>query len=213
MTAIEPPSNPTKDNFIFKGWYTDISFEIPFDFNSEITSNTDIYAKWNKIHTVSFETNGGSEISPQKVEDGFSAVIPQTIPSKYKYVFIDWYTTSELKDEFNFDSKITSDTVIYAKWEDVLVVNGSKGLDYELHEEISYEIVDGYYQEIKMNVCTITGIGECTATVVYIPKSIDGCIVKTIGKKAFDNCTSITGFKYWGSNFLRLFNIKYNFLQ
>jgi uncharacterized repeat protein (TIGR02543 family) len=194
LTATEPTSSPTKDKYIFKGWYTDSSFTSPFDFDSAITSNTTIYAKWNKIHTVSFETNGGSEIESQKVENGFSVVIPQNNPTKYKYVFIGWYTTNELTVKFDFASEITSDTIIYAKWEDVLVVDGSRGLDYEFHEETSYEIVDDYYQEITRNVCTITGIGDCTDSIVYIPKSIDGCIVKTIGAKAFDNCTSITGF-------------------
>ena len=41
------PSDPTKDNYDFKGWYKDSGYNTEFDFDTEtITSATTIYAKW-----------------------------------------------------------------------------------------------------------------------------------------------------------------------
>jgi len=40
--------------------------------------------------------------------------------------------------------------------------------------------------------CTITGIGICTDTELYIPQSINGYTVTIIGERAFDGCSSLT---------------------
>ena len=40
------PSNPTKLNHRFDGWYTDLEFTDEFEFTNKITSNTKIYAKF-----------------------------------------------------------------------------------------------------------------------------------------------------------------------
>ena len=55
----------------------------------------------------------------------------------------------------------------------------SKGLDYE---------INGKY-------CTITGIGSCKDTEIYIPEEIEGKKVTTIGAKAFEDNTTVT--KIW----------------
>lgn len=40
------PTDPTKDGYIFKGWYTDDTYETEFDFNASVTANATAYAKW-----------------------------------------------------------------------------------------------------------------------------------------------------------------------
>ena len=55
--------------------------------------------------------------------------------------------------------------------EEVLPATGSQGLAYEVN-------ADG-------TTCTITGMGICTDTEVYIPATIDGYSVTAIGAKAF----------------------------
>lgn len=47
-TATEP-ENPTRDDYVFGGWYKDIILSEPFDFSyDEITTNITLYAKWTK---------------------------------------------------------------------------------------------------------------------------------------------------------------------
>ena len=179
---------------VFEGWYTSTNYDTEYDFSLPVIQNITLYAKWIPVYTVMFETNGGSSVSPQYIQSGCYAVPPAENPIKYKYVFMGWFTTEDLENEFDFETEISSDTKVYAKWEDVLVVEGSKGLDYEMTEEPYYLLIDDCYYEFTRKICTITGIGECTDSIVYIPKSIDGGDVTAIAELAFENCTSVTKF-------------------
>ena len=64
---------------------------------------------------VSFETDGGDEIAPQYVWLNENAAAPET-PEKPGCEFIGWYTDSDFTDEFDFDTPITGDITLYAKW-------------------------------------------------------------------------------------------------
>ncbi len=47
-TVLTLPAVPTKDGYTFMGWYKDINGTKPFDFNTKISGNVSIYAKWIK---------------------------------------------------------------------------------------------------------------------------------------------------------------------
>ena len=42
------PADPTASGWTFGGWYADATFSTKFDFNTAITANTTVYAKWTK---------------------------------------------------------------------------------------------------------------------------------------------------------------------
>ncbi len=113
------PSNPTKSNARFIGWYSNEDLTTEFNFSTAITSDTTIYAKWEEIVTreVTFETNGGSTIASQIIEDGTTATKPSN-PTRDGYYFVGWYSNEGLTTEFSFTTVITSDTTIYAKWQE-----------------------------------------------------------------------------------------------
>lgn len=67
-------------------------------------------------HKVSFDTNDGSDVDDQFLKTGEKVTQPNT-PTKDGYLFVDWYSDDELTVPFDFDSTITEDTIIYAKWE------------------------------------------------------------------------------------------------
>ncbi len=56
------PENPTKDGYIFAGWYTkDADNEYkPFDFNTTITEDITLYAQWEKIPDHQLTVIGGT---------------------------------------------------------------------------------------------------------------------------------------------------------
>ena len=50
---IKAPSTPTKDKYLFRGWYEDDTLSIPFDFNNTpITSDMTLYAKWEAANSI-----------------------------------------------------------------------------------------------------------------------------------------------------------------
>ena len=42
------PADPKASGYTFGGWYADAAFSAKFDFNTAITENTTVYAKWTK---------------------------------------------------------------------------------------------------------------------------------------------------------------------
>ena len=103
------------DGYVFKGWYLDKGFN-EYVRTLEAVDNITVYAKWAKIHTVSFDTLEGTTIDSQRVEDGKIATEPLTNPTKTGFYFDGWYSDSEYKKAFDFYQEIKADTTIYAKW-------------------------------------------------------------------------------------------------
>ena len=86
-----------------------------------------IYALWSvQYYTVSFETDGGSVVPAQSVAYGKTAYEPDD-PYKAGSSFEGWYADPQLTQPFSFTTPITRDTVLYAKWDQVVkytVVSG-----------------------------------------------------------------------------------------
>ncbi len=71
-------------------------------------------ANINKI-TVTFETNGGSDIAKQVLELN-DLINKPADPTKEGFVFAGWYLDSDFTMEYDFDTKVTNDITLYAKW-------------------------------------------------------------------------------------------------
>ena len=65
---------------------------------------------------VTYDTNGGSTISPQLVSASGGKVVFQYIPVKECYSFEGWYYDSALTQAYNWSDLITRDLTLYAKW-------------------------------------------------------------------------------------------------
>ncbi len=59
---IERPADPTKEGYIFVGWYSDSKLTKPFDFSAELTANSTLYAKWKENNEIIL-TIGSQKIS------------------------------------------------------------------------------------------------------------------------------------------------------
>ena len=108
---------PIVEGFTFDGWYADKAHETKFDFNTQITSDTKVYAKWTaKDYEVSFITEHGKTPTSQNVPYNKTATNPGEL-SEDGYTFGGWYTDETYKTKFDFSTAITGDTKVYAKWE------------------------------------------------------------------------------------------------
>ena len=105
---------PFKEDYTFAGWYLNADFSgdavsFPLSLNANIT----LYAKWNKNYTVSFNSNGGTEVS--SIKTGVLQEIPFT--EKENYEFAGWYANSSLSGEkISVPYTVTQDITLYAKW-------------------------------------------------------------------------------------------------
>ena len=131
---------PEVDGYTFGGWYTDNKYTTEFDFNTQITSNTTVYAKWTaKDYEVSFVTEHGKAPASQNVPYNETASDPGKLKEE-GYTFIGWYTDHTCTTEFKFSTPITGDTKVYAKWEKNAPVLPDT---YELNVSGAFVYVDG----------------------------------------------------------------------
>lgn len=101
---------------IFGGWYIDVDCTQSYNFETIVTNNFILYARWTTVsYKVSFNTNGGSYIVPVWVAEG-SAVSRPSSPTLTGYTFDDWYNSDKLLTLWDFSTLIFEDITLYANW-------------------------------------------------------------------------------------------------
>ena len=123
--SFDIPDDPSKEGYVFGGWYTDnnkwnepltVSSIINFPLSKSIPITA--YAKWLNInYTINFDTNGGNAVEDLFVDN---VDIPLPEPTKSGYNFSGWYVDSELKNEFSTKMPLdltNNQITVYAKWE------------------------------------------------------------------------------------------------
>ena len=75
------------------------------------------------IHTVTFDSNGGSAVAAQNVVGGQQTPEPGK-PMKQGYRFAGWYAAQDLSgDAYDFSAAVNSSFTLYAKWESVAAIS------------------------------------------------------------------------------------------
>ena len=187
--TITIPDNPTKTGYAFAGWYLDEDYNTSAIniLAQEISSNIMIYAKWDVdeehvapvTYTISFNTNGGSEIADIAIESGNTITFPDN-PSKDGYTFDGWFWDKDIWEQpFTanslLDASIHSNVTVYAKW--IALYTSPKALLYKYNLDIdAYEVSAG----------TIMS-GEVVIDSQYDDGINGNRAVKVIAKNAFKN--------------------------
>ena len=113
-TKVVKPANPTKTGYTFIGWSLNGK---SYDFNSKVNGDITLVATWKETvkenYTVSFNTDGGNDITSQTVLEGEKATKP-TDPVKEGYKFNGWTLNGKTYD---FNSKVTKNITLVATWE------------------------------------------------------------------------------------------------
>lgn len=128
------------EGYKLDGWYVDSNFEIPYNFDIEVSSNLTLYAKWSLVenpetpdnpntpdtpevtkYTITFDLDGGEgDFASYEVDENATISKPTSNPTKSGYVFKGWVDSNG--NEFNFDTPITSNTTIKAKYNQLFTV-------------------------------------------------------------------------------------------
>ena len=84
-TVITAPEAPTREGYTFIGWDKEIPTTMPAE-------NMTVTAQWEiNQYTITFDTNGGSEIAPITQDYGTAITAPDD-PTREGYTFIGWDT-------------------------------------------------------------------------------------------------------------------------
>lgn len=114
---------PSRAGYQFAGWQDKDGNQYAAGNTVTVDHDITLTAQWNKLVTVSFDLcgHGGANISSQTFVSGNKASEP-TAPKEDGWVFGGWYTEKGCQYRFSFDSAVTSDITLYAKWDRVTTV-------------------------------------------------------------------------------------------
>ena len=116
--SAEAPADPTRSGYTFTGW--DVSY-------TDVTSDVTVTAQWvpaptvtppAQAVTVTFDTQGGTAISPVTVAKGGSVTLP-TLARTEESLFMGWFTQpGGAGTQVSSPMTVTADTTVYASWID-----------------------------------------------------------------------------------------------
>lgn len=118
--VLARPDGLSKENATFAGWKIG---ETTYQVGDEVTlnENTTATAQWSaSIHTVRFDTKGGSDVDDQKVVHG-QKLTDVTEPKLDGKVFTGWKEKGKESQQdpyFDLNSDITEDKILVAQWQD-----------------------------------------------------------------------------------------------
>jgi uncharacterized repeat protein (TIGR02543 family) len=118
--ATEPAPMTRSGTWTFVGWYKDNgTWEQKWNFATDVvTADIILYAYWKSTTqvTVTFNTNGGSNIASVTIAEGEKVSKPAD-PTRSGFIFSGWYKDAAFTVVWSFDSDlVNANTTIYAKW-------------------------------------------------------------------------------------------------
>ena len=124
LSSLPTPTAPIPGQE-FVGWYTAEEGGEKVTTDTVFTSDTTLYARWNKevtppatTYKVTFLDENGNALYPtESVAEGETVTKPAD-PEKDGYTFLGWYTDDD--ELFDFDTPITERTFLTAKFEKVV---------------------------------------------------------------------------------------------
>ena len=217
--AIQP-SRPEKAGSYFLYWSEEIDSEERFLFASrKITEDITLYDVWGTAYTVTFDTQGGSDLPAQYVSPNTSARNPDS-PTKEGFNFLGWYTAPTGGREWKWNDPVTGDITVYAHWEADGETGATASLEFEYDSSLGGYVVTGVGQESDLRIPAtyqnrpVVGIGNRAfynkrISSVQLPASLVSigtnaftrtdltsvtipASVTTLGNYAFSECKELT---------------------
>ena len=147
-TAITAPNNPTRKGCTFKGWDKEIPETMPAD-------NITVKAQWEiNQYTITFDTNGGSEIAPITQDYGTKITAPDN-PTRKGYTFKGW-------DKEIPETMPAENITITARWKDTEKPTGEIIIGTNKWNEFLNKLTFGIFfkdtQEVTINAVDNSGV-------------------------------------------------------
>lgn len=134
--SLKLPSNPTRENYTFDGWYNG---ETKVEADYKVTGDLTLTAKWNaNTYTITYELNGGNNANNPSNYTVETETITLANPTKDDHTFDGWYDN----EAFNGNKIIeitkgsTENITLYAKWEKNPTYIG--GIEIEGNKDVTF---------------------------------------------------------------------------
>lgn len=158
------PSDPTKEHHQFDGWYTTENYEegTKFDFTQPITTDTTLYAKWIEGKDFTFYLNDGSVGEDQTptiyhTDTVYDTVVDKpTDPTREGYRFAGWYTEETCEHAFDFNTVVSANTKLYAKWVEQITISF---VTKNVEDNISSQVIDIHTKASQVSALDIVEKG------------------------------------------------------
>lgn len=132
--AVKP--EPTADGYSFEGWFTEAACQNAFDFNTAITKDITLYAKWNlESYAITYKTNGGEnkESNPTSYTIEDKTITLDSAKNRIGYLFDGWYYDADYTQLATQISEGSYGPItLYAKWipkqYEVIYSAGTRGM-------------------------------------------------------------------------------------
>lgn len=183
-TITAMPKPPERGGYQFDGWYQEAACVNAWNLASDtVTEDITLYVKWTRVHTIVFDSAGGSTVDAQTVrQDG--RVTEPPVPTQSGYVFGGWYTDEGLTDAWDFDADtVTEDITLHAKWTELLfgttepdatIYTGGRITLTPSVEGGVWDWDEGYFTATFNSPATFTALKEGKSTITY---TVDGVSV------------------------------------
>ena len=129
------PEIPTLEDNVFLGWFTDAECTQSYDFNTPVTTDITLYAKWMKVAIIIYNYNYEGSQEPycvQQIELGTNTTKPMD-PTRDAYYFVTWCVDQEGTTAFDFSTAVTENISLYATWSQT----GSDDAEDEEDDEVA----------------------------------------------------------------------------
>ena len=114
---LNKPDDLSAPGYGFGGWYTDEALENEFDFNTALSDDVTLYAKWTpNDNIISFDTNGEGNPVPQQTVKTDEQVTEPPFQSSDSRCIWGWYKDKNCTQPYDFNTPVKEPMTLYAKW-------------------------------------------------------------------------------------------------
>ncbi|MDR1232308.1 MAG: InlB B-repeat-containing protein [Spirochaetaceae bacterium] len=114
-SVSQPTAAPTKSGFAFSGWFSAASGGTACAWPHTLSADITVYAQWTARYTVTFDSNGGSNVAAVTANAG-TAVSKPADPAKSGFVFDGWFSAAEGGSFYAWPLALGANVTVYAHW-------------------------------------------------------------------------------------------------
>lgn len=171
--TVAQPTTPSATDMTFQGWSTTTgSIRTPYNFATPVDKDLQLYAMWripvtfSENYSRTSNNNNGNNNNNNNNNNNASQDNGLTIVSVYwgdkvsqpteptregNWKFGGWYTTSDCKDAFNFNTAIKTPRTLYAKWIDTTKADLKVTFNTVLDSSTTVDVKEGDVVEMPAN--------------------------------------------------------------